>query len=163
MMFKILVIMMIFTIDISTVVESDTNNKKASRHDSQILRAAPQYPRKALAAMIEGHVTLGFNVSKNGVAVNPAVIEAEPGDVFVEQALKTLSYYRFGPFYINQGSEKQHLETIYFELSKGAADIDITKLDISLISLIDNLPDIDIPVVLSQGLEIIGEQSFWKV
>lgn len=52
-----------------------------------------EYPPEALKNCIEGWVILEFNVSKDGEAINPIIIESQPVGVFDQVALKQLTYW----------------------------------------------------------------------
>lgn len=87
----------------------DTNNETdgktflVSEVDTppKILRALqPQYPYRAKKNNYTGRITLQFDVSKEGYAVDARVIESEPPDVkelFAEAAFEALEEYRFKP------------------------------------------------------------------
>ena len=57
----------------------------------------PEYPRRALAAGIEGQVTLQFTVNADGRVENIRVLSAEPPGVFDRAARRAVSRWRFAP------------------------------------------------------------------
>ena len=59
--------------------------------------AGPIYPSEALAAGIEGHVVVRYDVSAQGVVTNAHVHSAEPEGVFEEAALAAVRSFRYNP------------------------------------------------------------------
>lgn len=57
----------------------------------------PEYPRRALAAGIEGQVTLQFTVNAEGRVENIRILSAEPPGVFERAARRAASRWRFAP------------------------------------------------------------------
>ena len=57
----------------------------------------PEYPRRALAAGIEGQVTLQFTVTAEGRVENIRILSAEPPGVFERAARRAVSRWRFAP------------------------------------------------------------------
>ncbi|RGP52609.1 energy transducer TonB [Pseudomonas abyssi] len=57
----------------------------------------PGYPRRALAAGIEGQVTLQFTVNAEGRVENIRILSAEPPGVFERAARRAVSRWRFAP------------------------------------------------------------------
>ncbi|WP_425220441.1 TonB family protein [Pseudomonas sp.] len=57
----------------------------------------PEYPRRALAAGIEGQVTLQFTVNAEGRVENIRILSAEPPGVFERAARRAVSRWRFAP------------------------------------------------------------------
>ena len=57
----------------------------------------PEYPRRELAAGIEGQVTLQFTVTAEGRVENIRILSAEPPGVFERAARRAVSRWRFAP------------------------------------------------------------------
>lgn len=64
---------------------------------SPLVDIPPEYPRRALAAGIEGQVTLQFTVNAEGRVENIRVLSAEPPGVFERAARRAVSRWRFAP------------------------------------------------------------------
>tara|TARA_Y100000782_G_scaffold68044_1_gene73955 strand:- start:3211 stop:3888 length:678 start_codon:yes stop_codon:yes gene_type:complete len=64
---------------------------------SPLVDIPPEYPRRALAAGIEGQVTLQFTVNADGRVENIRVLSAEPPGVFERAARRAVSRWRFAP------------------------------------------------------------------
>ncbi|MEH6567179.1 MAG: energy transducer TonB [Halopseudomonas sp.] len=80
----------------------------------------PNYPRRALAAGIEGEVTLRFTITPDGKVENLRVTAAEPPGVFEREARRAASRWRFAPRRENgQAVEREATKTLYFRLTKG--------------------------------------------
>ena len=62
-----------------------------------IIKAAPQYPRRALSRGIEGYVILEYTVTKQGTVQDPVVVEAQPGRIFNQAAIRSALRYRYKP------------------------------------------------------------------
>ena len=62
-----------------------------------LVRIAPQYPRRAQAAGIEGWVMVRFDVGTFGEVLNPVVEAAEPSGVFEREALKAITKFKYKP------------------------------------------------------------------
>ena len=62
-----------------------------------LVRISPDYPPRALARGIEGWVIVQFTISETGTVKNAVVVEAEPGDIFNEAALKAVVRWRYNP------------------------------------------------------------------
>ena len=86
-----------------------------------IVTIAPNYPRKASIAKIEGWVKVEFNITGKGMVVNPRVIQARPIGVFEEEALKAILRFKFDcKSSLDESKRIQALavQTIEFKLAK---------------------------------------------
>ena len=119
-----------FNIDFSSFIWQSINEQQREMYKRQnnnlqnnnlmpLIKIAPNYPRKALIAKIEGWVKVEFTVDKQGAIINPSVVNAKPAGIFEDEALKAISKYRYKPKYINfQAVEQTGTETIEFKLAK---------------------------------------------
>ncbi|MCF6300143.1 MAG: energy transducer TonB [Proteobacteria bacterium] len=83
-----------------------------------IVRIAPQYPRKALIAKIEGWVKIQFTITTAGTVSNPKVIDSKPKRIFDREALRAILKFKFKPKVTNgQQVEQIATQTIDFNLS----------------------------------------------
>ena len=70
----------------------------ASSSPLQFLSGADMvYPPAAKAEGIEGHVVIRYDVTSQGVVINPEVVEATPEGVFEEAALASIVQWSFRP------------------------------------------------------------------
>ncbi|MFA5678071.1 MAG: energy transducer TonB [Pseudomonas sp.] len=77
----------------------------------------PNYPQRALAAGIEGEVTLSFTVTADGRVENLQVTHAEPRGVFEREARRAAGRWRFAPRRENgQPVAREATKTLYFRL-----------------------------------------------
>ncbi len=82
-----------------------------------IVRIAPQYPRKALMAKIEGWVKVKFTITPTGTVSNPEVVDAKPRRIFDREAIRAILKFKFKPKVVNgQGVEQVATQTIEFDL-----------------------------------------------
>lgn len=82
-----------------------------------IVRIAPQYPRKALMAKIEGWVKVKFTITPSGTVTNPEVVDAKPRRIFDREAIRAILKFKFKPKVVNgQGVEQVATQTIEFAL-----------------------------------------------
>lgn len=82
-----------------------------------IVRIAPQYPRKALMAKIEGWVKVQFTITPGGTVSNPTVVDAKPKRIFDREAIRAILKFKFKPKVVNgQQVEQIATQTIEFEL-----------------------------------------------
>lgn len=80
----------------------------------------PNYPQRALAAGIEGEVTLAFTITAEGRVDNLRVTHAEPRGVFDREARRAASRWRFAPRRENgQPVAREATKTLYFKLDGG--------------------------------------------
>lgn len=61
------------------------------------VKVAPQYPREAALACIEGWVLLEFTVTNRGAVRDPIVIESSHADVFDRAAMEAVRKFRYIP------------------------------------------------------------------
>lgn len=77
----------------------------------------PNYPQRALAAGIEGEVTLAFTITADGRVENLRVTNAEPRGVFEREARRAAGRWRFAPRRENgQPVAREATKTLYFRL-----------------------------------------------
>jgi len=82
-----------------------------------IVRIAPQYPRKALMAKIEGWVKVKFTITATGTVSNPEVVDAKPRRIFDREAVRAILKFKFKPKVVNGvGVEQIATQTIEFDL-----------------------------------------------
>ncbi len=62
-----------------------------------IVTIAPNYPRKALIAKIEGWVEMQFTITELGTVVSRKVIGSKPKRIFDREALRAILKYKFKP------------------------------------------------------------------
>lgn len=82
----------------SPVVADSTNSIQV------IERVAPDYPRRAAMAGVEGFVELEFTVTSDGRATDIRVIQAEPRRVFDRAATDALGRWEFATSEANKSS-----------------------------------------------------------
>jgi protein TonB len=84
-----------------------------------IVTIAPNYPRKAAIAKIEGWVKVEFTITESGTVVNPKVVESKPVRIFDREALRAILKYKFKPKIVD-GVAKTQVATqqIDFKLAK---------------------------------------------
>ena len=83
-----------------------------------IVTIAPNYPRKAAIANIEGDVTIEFTVTTTGIVTNPVIIESNPPRIFDREALRAILNYKFKPKSINgQFVDSRATQKIEFKLN----------------------------------------------
>jgi len=77
----------------------------------------PNYPPRALAAGIEGEVTLAFTITAEGRVENLRVTDAKPRGVFEREARRAAGRWRFAPRRENgQPVAREATKTLYFRL-----------------------------------------------
>lgn len=77
----------------------------------------PNYPQRALAAGIEGEVTLAFTITADGRVENLRVTNAKPRGVFEREARRAAARWRFAPRRENgQPVAREATKTLYFRL-----------------------------------------------
>ncbi|AQZ93828.1 TonB family protein [Halopseudomonas phragmitis] len=80
----------------------------------------PNYPQRALAAGIEGEVTLAFTITADGRVDNLRVTHANPPGVFEREARRAAMRWRFAPRRENgQNVAREATKTLYFRLDGG--------------------------------------------
>lgn len=60
-----------------------------------IVTIAPNYPRKAAIAKIEGWVKVEFTITETGSVINPKVVESKPVRIFDREAIRAILKYKF--------------------------------------------------------------------
>ena len=84
-----------------------------------IVTIAPNYPRKAAIAKIEGWVTIEFTITEVGTVVSPRVIKSKPVRIFDREALRAILKYKFKPKIVDGVAMTQvATQTIEFKLAK---------------------------------------------
>ncbi|WP_193075520.1 energy transducer TonB [Pseudomonas sp. FME51] len=84
---------------------------------SPLVDIPPNYPQRALAAGIEGEVTLAFTISPDGRVENLQVTAAKPKGVFEREARRAANRWRFAPRRENgQAVAREATKTLYFRL-----------------------------------------------
>lgn len=82
-----------------------------------IVRINPQYPRQALFDGTEGYVKFEVLIGKDGSVLDVRVTEAEPGRVFVRNALRAVRRWVFKPRVVDGVAVERWAKTsIVFEL-----------------------------------------------
>lgn len=80
----------------------------------------PNYPRRALAAGIQGEVQLAFTITADGRVENLRVVSAEPAGVFEREARRAASRWRFAPRRENgRPVAREATKTLYFRIEGG--------------------------------------------
>lgn len=64
-------------------------------------RVAPDYPRRAAMAGIEGTVTMRFTINSDGSVSDVSVVEANPRRVFDRAAVAAIAQWEFEPFRVD--------------------------------------------------------------
>ena len=62
-----------------------------------LVRPAPNYPKAALDAGIEGSVTVEITIDDSGRVINARVLKADPAGWFEEEALRHVKSWTFEP------------------------------------------------------------------
>lgn len=73
-------------------------------HSQQVMplhRVEPQYPAKALRRKKEGYVVVNFSINTDGSPVDIEVVEAQPGQLFVREALRAIKRWKYLPMMVN--------------------------------------------------------------
>ncbi len=83
-----------------------------------VVTIAPNYPRKAAIAKIEGWVEMSFTITEAGTVINPKVIASKPIRIFDREALRAILKYKFKPKVENGVAVTQEAtQKIEFKLS----------------------------------------------
>lgn len=91
-----------------------------SQEVTPLVDIPPNYPRRALAAGIEGEVTLAFTITADGRVENLRVTNADPAGVFEREARRAASRWRFAPRRENgRAVAREATKTLYFRLEGG--------------------------------------------
>lgn len=73
------------------------NTTVADSEEVPIVRVEPIYPRRAAEQMIEGWVTLQFDISTTGATTNVKVIDSQPKRIFDRAAERAVSKWKYRP------------------------------------------------------------------
>jgi len=85
-----------------------------------IVRVAPSYPRAALQAKLQGHVTMAVTIKPDGTVSNAEVLESEPPRIFDRAAIDAMRNWKFRPKVVNGTPVSQRAkQTIEFKLGGG--------------------------------------------
>lgn len=77
----------------------------------------PEYPQRALARRIEGHIKLAFTITPKGTVENVRVVEASPPNVFDREARRAAVRWRFAPRTENGlAVAREAVKTLHFRL-----------------------------------------------
>jgi len=83
-----------------------------------IVTIAPNYPRKAAIAKIEGWVEMSFTITELGTVVSPKVIASKPIRIFDREALRAILKYKFKPKVVDGvAMTQQATQKIEFKLA----------------------------------------------
>jgi protein TonB len=109
------------TTDMRPPVETPDPTGAGSALAVPMVKIAPDYPRRALARGLEGHVVLRFDVNAAGGTEAIEILEAEPPGIFDAEARAAVARYRYRPAV--QGGEPVPMEglveRIVFRLDGG--------------------------------------------
>ncbi len=84
-----------------------------------IVTIAPNYPRKAAIAKIEGWVEIEFTITEAGTVVSPKVVASKPVRIFDREALRAILKYKFKPKVVDGVAMTQvATQRIDFKLAK---------------------------------------------
>ena len=94
-----------------------TSGPSTAEEVTPLVDIPPNYPQRALAAGIEGEVTLAFTITAEGRVENLRVTEAKPRGVFEREARRAAGRWRFAPRRENgQPVAREATKTLYFRL-----------------------------------------------
>jgi len=117
---KTLIIPFILVFSVNCSNNKSTHKKDVVSNIASIITIAPNYPRKAAIAQIEGDVKIQFTITKQGEVINPVVLESHPKRIFDQEALRAISKYKFKPKFVNnQPVESIATQVIQFRLANG--------------------------------------------
>ena len=84
-----------------------------------IIRINPQWPRQALEEGREGYVRLQVLIGTNGATKDAKVLESEPGNLFVRNALRAVRRWKFKPRIVDGVPvERWAVTTIEFKMER---------------------------------------------
>lgn len=79
---------------------------------------APEYPRAAAVAGVEGKVLVEFTINAQGRTEDIDILSAEPRGMFERAAQRAVADWRFQPYQVNgQAQPKRMQQTLTFKLS----------------------------------------------
>jgi protein TonB len=82
-------------------------------------RIPPKYPARAANRHIEGWVKIEFTITTNGTVEDAVVVEAQPGEIFDDAALKAINQWTFKEKIVNGVAvEQRAVQTLQFKLTK---------------------------------------------
>ncbi|WP_339846735.1 energy transducer TonB [uncultured Halopseudomonas sp.] len=98
---------------------SAPSSPSLSEEVTPLVDIPPNYPRRAVAAGIEGQVTLAFTITADGRVENLRVVDASPAGVFEREARRAVSRWRFKPRRENGRPVAQEVtKTLQFQLEE---------------------------------------------
>jgi protein TonB len=101
--------------DLKNMVMTDST---ADIPPQPVARTSPEYPQKARARGISGHVTLGLLISDKGEVLRVRVLESSPPGVFEQSAMDAVRSWRFEPArYREQTVKVWARQTLQFKLT----------------------------------------------
>jgi len=80
----------------ATDATANTDEASSDSTAQPIVKVMPSYPRDAWTNLIEGNVTVEFNVNSSGVVENIRVVEAS-NPIFVNNSIDAVSRFRYSP------------------------------------------------------------------
>lgn len=84
-----------------------------------LVRIPPTYPRRAQRRGIEGVVTVAFTITKDGTVQDPEVVDAEPANIFNDEALRAIKKWKFKPRVVDgQPQARRATQEIEFRMSR---------------------------------------------
>lgn len=102
---------------VASAAEPPPTGPSTSEEVTPLVDIPPNYPQRALAAGIEGEVTLAFTITPDGRVENLRVTEAKPRGVFEREARRAAARWRFAPRRENgQPVAREATKTLYFRL-----------------------------------------------
>ncbi len=82
-----------------------------------LVRIPPDYPKRAANRGIQGWVKIEFTITAKGTVKEAVVVEAKPGDIFDEAALKAISQWKFKEKIVNGVAvEQRAVQVLQFKL-----------------------------------------------
>jgi protein TonB len=103
----------------SVPTASAPSSPSLSEEVTPLVDIPPNYPRRAVAAGIEGQVTLAFTITADGRVENLRVVDASPAGVFEREARRAVSRWRFKPRRENGRPVAQEVtKTLQFQLEE---------------------------------------------
>lgn len=108
---------------VKTAAARDSRAKQQEQHDVQsaklIKKVAPQYPKKARKAHVEGTVRLHAIIATDGSVKNLEVVSGDP--LLVDAALKAVRQWRYQPTQLDgRPVEVDTTIDVNFALTKGS-------------------------------------------
>jgi TonB family protein len=88
---------LVFTVSSMTALAKISDGEDKAVELTPINKVVPNYPRSAAVEKITGEVKLSFVVTTQGLVKDVKVIESNPGDVFVKEAVRAMKKWTFEP------------------------------------------------------------------